>query len=137
MELSDVINFMHKGAPGALVLMRPADLRGFAEAIKREAVRGALPPGTPIKPKRRDRASIIKALFALFPFTNAAQLAAAIGVSRQAVYKWVDTPTPEDEDEGEGEADGDGATADDLLGALTRADVPGCRQSKIGFDTGQ
>lgn len=90
METRDVINFMAKGASGALIVMSPADLKGFAdEVIKAEKIASAG------KPRRRlrgltaasEQGEIVQAILQVWPDTKTSVLAKALGVSKMWIYK--------------------------------------------------
>lgn len=96
MKTTEVIDFMRKGAPGALILMRPGDLKGFAEEVRRECAK-ELPEARPVLSKtrlRRERAEIVQAVKAMWPDVKVHKLAEALCVTRQCIYKWLITQTP-------------------------------------------
>ncbi|MBD5391271.1 hypothetical protein HDR66_00515 [bacterium] len=89
MNTSDLINFMAKGAPGAVIVMSAADLKGFAEEVAREGVKE--------KPRRRirglsatsEQAEIVQAIMEVWPETKTSVLAKALGVSKMWIYKLI------------------------------------------------
>ena len=94
MQKTEVIKALAKGAPGATIVMSPADLDGFAKAviddykmrtgdvgIKTEE------PKRPRRPPRREQAEIIQAIKEVWPNANCVRLAEALGVSKMWIYK--------------------------------------------------
>lgn len=87
MNTKDVINFMAKGAPGAVIVMSAADLKGFAEEVARADTRE--------RPRCRvrglsatsEQAEIVQAIMEVWPDTKTTVLARALGVSKMWIYK--------------------------------------------------
>lgn len=103
MNKTDLINFMAKGAPGAVIVMSAADLKGFAEEIAKDGVKE--------QPRRKvrglsatsEQAEIIQAIMEVWPNTKTAVLAKALGISKMWVYKLIkvnltDTNTATEDD---------------------------------------
>ena len=87
MNKTDLINFMAKGAPGAVIVMSAADLKGFAEEIAKD--------GGKEQPRRKvrglsatsEQAEIVQAILEVWPDTKVSVLAKALGVSKMWIYK--------------------------------------------------
>lgn len=87
MNTKDVINFMAKGAPGAVIVMSAADLKGFAEEVakgeNRDRPRGKLRGLS----STSEQAEIVQAIMEVWPETKTTALARTLGVSKMWIYK--------------------------------------------------
>ncbi len=89
MKTTDVINFMAKGAPGAMIVMSASDLKGFADEVVKSAAKE--------QPARRvrglsatsEQAEIVQAIMEVWPETKITVLAKALGVSKMWIYKLI------------------------------------------------
>ena len=86
MEAKDLLAFMAKGAPGALIIMSPNDLKGFADEVRKEKKPRPAPVLRGLN-SGSAKAEILQAIVEVWPGTRAAALARALGVTRQAICK--------------------------------------------------
>lgn len=88
-DTRDIVGFMAKSAPGAVIVMSATDLQNFAREISAQTV--VAQPARPRKLRgltaQSEQGEIIQAIMEVWPETTVSALANTLGVSRKWIMK--------------------------------------------------